>query len=112
LGWHDVGGAPLDREQARQAALVRQQREAVNAAERQTERELADRYRELGRVIDALAAQLARTPDHAPQANALAKLYHDAVARLRGVEQEFEILELARCHKRLVSFREKHPEAA
>lgn len=101
-------GPPHTPKEAEEAARQRAQRDAAGAAERQAERVLADRYRKLGAVCDALAATLARTPDDAPDGNALTKLYHDALARLRVTEEAFEIREASRFHGRLMQFRRTH----
>ena len=61
-----------------------QQRRAVRA----TEREAWDKTRRWAAIVDALGAKLARTPDDAPDGDALTRAFHDACAQLSKAETE------------------------
>ena len=53
---------------------------------RRSRGDLSDEYRRLSRVVDALGAKLARTPDRGTGGDAMTQLFHQALQRLRTVE--------------------------
>lgn len=75
-------GPPPAAEQARQIAQEREQRDAEARNRRAAHGMACDRLRKLEAVCDSLGERLARQPD----SDALAKLFHAALDKLRIVE--------------------------
>jgi hypothetical protein len=87
LGWADICGEPMAPAQAREAAAERQKREQREQEHRNTDRAGHDLVRKLEAVMDALGDRLARVPeDSAEEAQALARLFHESLSRLREAE--------------------------
>jgi hypothetical protein len=104
-------GPPPTPEQARDAALVRARRDAEALQARHEHRRLADRYRKLQAVWEAIAARLARMPD-GTESDAIAKLFHSTLEKVRACEELFEAEEQRLFHERLVRKSEQVREAA
>jgi hypothetical protein len=68
----------------------------VLKARRQVSRSAHDRVRKLTAIVGALGDRLVRLPDDAPTADAIAHLFHEAVARLRDAESDLEVRHAAR----------------
>lgn len=62
--------------------LTEQRRRAARAAEG----EAWDKVRRWEAVVNALGAKLARTPDDAPEGDALTRIFHEACGRLHEAE--------------------------
>ena len=84
-------GPPPTTEQAAQFAQERIRRELQVQCERLERRAACDLVRKLHSVVDSVGWKLATTPDDATnEADALARLFHDAVERLRKAEAAVE----------------------
>jgi hypothetical protein len=83
-------GPPPSAEQVRLSALQRRQMNAERAAIRRERAEIADRYRRLTALVEAIGDRLARLPDDAPAASAITGLFHTAIERQHEVETELE----------------------
>jgi hypothetical protein len=99
-------GPPPTPEQARDAALVRARQDAEALQARHEHRRLADRYRKLQAVWEAIAARLARMPDGA-ESDAMAKLFHSTLEKIRACEEFFEAEEQRLFHERLTRLAQK-----
>jgi hypothetical protein len=87
LTWAAIRGEPMTPAQVQEAAVVRQERERRQHQERQVERAAADRLRKLHAIADELGSRLAKDPD-APSGDAVARLFHQTLDKLRQVEAE------------------------
>jgi hypothetical protein len=81
--------APASHVQLQQAALARRGQELEVRARRRADGEACSTVRKLQAVADALGARLARTTDGAA-GDALARLYHSTLNRLREAEIKLE----------------------
>jgi hypothetical protein len=81
---------------AKQIAAERARRDTVLKAQRQVSRLAFDRIRKLAAIVDALGDRLVRLSDDEPQADAVARLFHVAVERLRHAESDLEVRRAAR----------------
>jgi hypothetical protein len=80
--FNDGGLAPVQRRKAKEELS---RRESEDKLRRQADRASRDRCRKLERVCYALAATLAHMPD-GNDGDALARLYHDSLAKLHSAE--------------------------
>lgn len=69
-----------------QVASERTRRAAEEQDRRRQCGQLLDQVRRLSRVVDALGRKLAYTADNVPGGDALTKLFHASVERLRAIE--------------------------
>lgn len=85
-------GEPPTREQK----AFHAQREQERASERKREREIhqraSDRVKRFDAVNRSLAAKLAHTPDDAPDGDALSRLFHESLDKLRNAQSSLEAL--------------------
>ena len=93
LSWRDLfSGPPPSPEQARRAALERQQREDGARMRRIAHVRACDRLQALERIAEELGAKLPRMPDDAPEGDALTTLFHGVLDRIRAAEvRELEL---------------------
>ena len=84
-------GPPPSPAQATQLAAERAKCDAEATAVRRQHRELADRYRRLSCVCDALGDRLAHLPEDAPEGDAIARLFHKATEMHRDAESALEV---------------------
>ncbi len=66
-------------------------RQNEQGAQRHTSWLACDRVRKLAAIVDALGDRLVRLPDDEPKADAVARLFHVAVERLRQAESDLEV---------------------
>jgi hypothetical protein len=110
LSWRDLfAGPPPTPEQARQASLERERRDAETRQARRDCSALADRYRKLEDVRDALARRLILAPDDAPAGDGMTRLFHDVLGKLRAIEAVFEAEEQRGFYERLLRLSAKQP---
>jgi hypothetical protein len=57
---------------------------------RQADKASRDKCRKLEAICDALAAKLARLADDAPESDAITRLYHETLTRLRSTEASLD----------------------
>ena len=93
-------------EQVRKTTLERAQREDEALRVRRERGALADRHRRLTSVCDALAARIATMSDGA-EGDALAKLFHETLAKVRLMEESFQAEESQRFHERVTRGEQK-----
>jgi hypothetical protein len=83
-------GPPPSPAQLRQAETARQALQLKAKTRGRADAEARSTVRKLEAVTDALGAQLARTADDGPGGNALARLFHLTLERLRQAEAKLE----------------------
>jgi hypothetical protein len=91
LSMRDLFTGPSSPAKAKQSAAERARRDTVLKAQRHTSRLACDRVRKLTAIVDVLGDRLVRLSDDEPQANAVARLFHVAVERLRQAESDLEV---------------------
>jgi hypothetical protein len=85
LIWADICGEPMRPGRIHQDAAARQERKLHQERRRAVERSAFDRLRQLHGIADELGSRLANDPD-GPDADAVARLFHEALSKIRQVE--------------------------